>query len=128
MQGVSSDKVDKIRLKNISFYGYHGNSASERNLGNQFQVDVELRVNTSKAGRTDRLKDAVDYTKVFEIVESVIVNGSFRLIERIAEEIARKVLEIDGIKDVTVNVRKLRPPVNGILDYVEIEIKRNKKR
>jgi len=118
--------LDSIRLKNISFYGYHGNSASERHVGSQFQVDVELKVDTTLPGKTDNLKDTIDYRRIFNIVESVIVNGSFRLIERIAEEIAQKILKQIEIEDVVVKVRKLRPPVNGILDYVEIEIERSK--
>ena len=120
--------MDTIRLKNISFYGYHGNSASERNIGSQFQVDVELKVDTTLPGETDKLKDAIDYRKIFNVVESVIVNGSFKLIERIAEEIAKKILKQVDINNVKVKVRKLRPPVKGILDHVEIEIERNKKR
>jgi len=118
--------LDIIRLKNISFYGYHGNSASERDIGSQFQVDVELKVDTRIPGKTDQLKDAIDYIKIYNIVESVIVNGSFRLIERIAEEIALKILNQVKVNNARVIVRKLRPPVNGILDYVEIEIERNK--
>jgi len=119
--------LDTIRLKNISFYGYHGNSASERDIGSQFQVDVELNVDTTLPGKTDQLKDAIDYRTVFNIVESVIVNGSFRLIERIAEEITRKILKQVNVDNAKVKVRKLKPPVNGILDYVEIEIERTAK-
>ena len=35
--------MDKIVLKNMAFYGYHGNLESEKSQGQRFFVDVEIK-------------------------------------------------------------------------------------
>ena len=40
---------DIIRIKNASFYAYHGVADDEQNLGGKFEVDVELRSDLSAA-------------------------------------------------------------------------------
>ncbi len=37
--------MDKILMKNMSFYGYHGVMAEEKVLGQKFFIDVVLEVN-----------------------------------------------------------------------------------
>ncbi len=41
--------MDKIILKNLGFYGYHGVLEAENILGQKFFVDVELGVSLKKA-------------------------------------------------------------------------------
>ena len=55
---------DRIILKGIRFHGYHGISESERQVGQKYEVDVELICSLSAAGSTDDLKHTVDYGKV----------------------------------------------------------------
>ncbi len=121
-----NNTLDVITLKNMTFFGYHGQGANERALGHQYEADLELTLDTEKAALDDDLRLTVDYQKTFEIVSNVITQNSFRLIETIADRIARKVLNSCDIVDVTVRVRKIQPSLNGILDSVEICIKRNK--
>ncbi|MDP6495393.1 MAG: dihydroneopterin aldolase, partial [Dehalococcoidia bacterium] len=44
------------------FYGYHGVNPQEKELGQSFVVDVELEVELTVPGRSDDLKDTVDYS------------------------------------------------------------------
>jgi 7,8-dihydroneopterin aldolase/epimerase/oxygenase len=116
-----------IRLHNMTFYGYHGISAAERQTGRRFEVDVELVVDMDKAARTDKLKDTVNYTEVYRIVEQIVLQNSFALLETIAVKLANQILKKFNPQEVTVRVRKKIPPVPGNLDHIEVEVKRKHK-
>jgi dihydroneopterin aldolase len=116
-----------IRLHNMTFYGYHGISAAERQTGRRFEVDVELVVDVDKPAKTDRLKDTVNYTEVYRIVEQIVLQNSFALLETIAVKLANQILKKFKPQEVTVRVRKKIPPVPGNLDHIEVEVKRKHK-
>jgi dihydroneopterin aldolase len=116
-----------IRLHNMTFYGYHGISAAERQTGRRFEVDVELVVDVDKPAKTDKLKDTVNYTEVYRIVEQIVLQNSFALLETIAVKLANQILRKFKPQEVTVRVRKKIPPVPGNLDHIEVEVKRRHK-
>jgi dihydroneopterin aldolase len=115
-----------IRLHNMTFYGYHGISAAERQTGRRFEVDVELVVNMDRSAKTDRLKDTVNYTQVYRTVEELVEQNSFALLETIAVRLANQILGKFKTQEVTVRVRKKIPPVPGNLDHIEVEVRRRK--
>ena len=51
---------DVIRLTGMTFYGYHGVSAAEKETGRVFEVDCELYLDLASAGHSNRLSDTVD--------------------------------------------------------------------
>ena len=116
-----------IRLHNMTFYGYHGISAAERQTGRRFEVDVELMVDMEKSARSDKLKDTVNYTEVYRMVEQIVLQNSFSLLETIAVRLAHQILKKFKPQEVTVRVRKKIPPVPGNLDHIEVEVKRKHK-
>jgi dihydroneopterin aldolase len=116
-----------IRLHNMTFYGYHGVSAAERQTGRRFEVDVELAVDMEKPARSDRLKDTVNYTEVYRTVEQIVLQNSFSLLETIAVRLANQILKKFKPQEVTIRVRKKIPPVPGNLDDIEVEVKRRYK-
>jgi dihydroneopterin aldolase len=116
-----------IRLHNMTFYGYHGISAAERQTGRRFEVDVELVVDMDQPAKTDKLKDTVNYTQVYRTVEELVEQNSFALLETIAVRLANQILAKFKPQEVTVRVRKKIPPVPGNLDHIEVEVKRKKK-
>jgi len=118
--------MDKITLHGIQFYGYHGVTPEETVLGTRFSVDVELYLDLRRAGRTDDISNTVDYTQVFDLVVELGTKRRFKLIESIAELIAAEVLRrFPPVKEVVVRVKKLSPPIPGILEGVSVEIKRS---
>jgi dihydroneopterin aldolase len=108
----------------MTFYGYHGVSAAERQTGRRFEVDIELAVDMDKAAASDRLQDTVNYTEVYRTVEELVAQDRFSLLETIAVRLADEVLKKFKPKAVTVRVRKKIPPVPGNLDHIEVEITR----
>lgn len=114
--------MDCIRLKNMTFYAHHGYYEAERELGQKFEVDIELKCDLRAAAGSDDLHKTLDYRRIYKIAKDTFENYKFKLIETIAEKIAGQVLEIPGIENVLIRVRKPHVPLNGLLDYVEVEI------
>ena len=112
----------RIALENIRLYGYHGASENERELGQRFEVDVEIIADLSEAVSSDDMKKTVDYEKVYRLVESEVVNQKYHLLEAMADKIARDVLEQFGALEVVVRVRKPSVPIAGSIDHVEVEV------
>ncbi|HAS79915.1 MAG TPA: dihydroneopterin aldolase [Fusobacteriaceae bacterium] len=116
--------MDKIIVKNIKAYGYHGALTEENILGQNFYADVILYKDLQKAGLTDDLNKSISYVDVYYDVEDIIKNKRFKLIEALAEMIAHTLLVKYSIKKVKVKIRKPGAPINGNFDYVGVEITR----
>ena len=108
------------------FSGRHGISAAERARAQPFTVDVELEMNTARAGRSDRIEDTVDYRKVRAIAKQVVEGASAHLIEALADRIARLALEVPGVAAVSVRVAK-RPPSMRPLAAAAVHIRRTRR-
>lgn len=115
---------DIIRVKNMTFHAYHGVWDEEQQIGQRFEVDLELKLDSRRAAQSDKLKDTVDLYKAFGLVEEVIVGHKYRLIETMAERIADSILAEFEVDEVLVRVRKPHAPIRGIQDGIEIEIRR----
>ena len=113
--------MDKIILKNMAFYGYHGNLESEKAQGQRFYVDVEIKTDLTKPGLTDALEDSINYVEVYDMVASIMTGESCNLLEHIGALIADTLYQhFQGIIGLSVTVRKPSVPIAGVLDYVEI--------
>lgn len=117
--------MDKIILKGIQFYGYHGVSDVEREVGQKYAVDIKIPYNLMPAGKSDNLTDTVNYAKIYKLVTEIGTTESFKLIETLAQKIADAILTSFSIKSVTVKVMKLTPPIAGSLDYAGVKIRRD---
>jgi len=114
--------VDRIRLKNITFYAHHGYYEAERELGQKFEVDIDVACRLRQAADSDTLQETIDYRAIYQIARDTFENYKFKLIETVAERIAGQILQLPGIEEVVIRVRKPHVPLNGLLDYVEVEI------
>jgi 7,8-dihydroneopterin aldolase/epimerase/oxygenase len=110
-----------VRLANMTFYGYHGVAAAEKETGRRFEVDCEFETDIAKAAASDHLADTVNYVKIYDIVEEFLERHRYNLIETLAERLRAEIQKETGAKKVTIRVRKRIPPVPGNIDYVEVE-------
>ncbi len=115
---------DIIRMAGMSFYGYHGVTAAEKETGRRYEVDCELEVDLSEPGHTDELVDTVDYSEVFALIKATVEGTAYALLEGLATSLATKVLDTFPVYRVTLRVRKMTPPIAGDIKYVEAEITR----
>jgi dihydroneopterin aldolase len=117
---------DKIILQNMVFRGRHGVHPAERELGQRFEVDVELGFDLSRAMVSDALQDTVDYSRVYAIVREEVEEHHYQLLEALAGAIVRHLLAELPIISVLVRVRKPQVPLHGILSHTAVEIKRRR--
>lgn len=114
--------MSKIKIKNMEFYGYHGCFEEERKIGTHFSVDISFETDSCLAEQTDRVEDTVDYSKVYLLIKEEMQQSS-HLLEHIARRIINRVKnEFPTINNISVNVKKLNPPVGGKMDYVSVEL------
>jgi len=120
--------VDKILLQNMMFYGFHGVYEYEREQGQRFYVDVELKADLQKSGHTDALNDTVDYTALYSRIKEIVENHRFQLLEALGTHIAEVILAIGSgiVSEVTVRIRKPAVPIAGQIDFVQVEITRGR--
>jgi 7,8-dihydroneopterin aldolase/epimerase/oxygenase len=124
---LSSPDINIIRIKNAVFYAYHGALQDEQNLGGRFEVDIEMQCDFSAAAGEDSLERTVDYEKVYAAVKQLVEGNKFYLIEALGYRIADHVLVNFGlVQSVVVRVRKNNPPIRGVIDAVEVEVRRDK--
>lgn len=117
--------MDKIILKDMAFYGYHGFLKEESVLGQKFFIDIEIETSTKEAGINDDFTKTINYAEVYEITREFTEDKRFNLIEALAENIAAEVLNrFDIAHSVMVRIRKKEAPVKGIFDYMGVEIRR----
>jgi dihydroneopterin aldolase len=121
------DKMGKIRINNMKFYTKNGVLPQERILGQQLEVDVELRLPLEKAGKTDDVEDTVSYALVNDQIAQRLSNHSYHLIEAVASAILDDIETAHGavLESALVRVRKYSVPMPGIFDNVEIEMERD---
>ena len=119
--------TDRIVLTRIAVYAYHGIHAEEEKLGQRFYVSLECRLDLRPAAEADDWKRTVSYDRLAKIVVDVATGRRFRLIEALAEVIAKQILTTyPQIESVVVRVEKPAAPIPTILEGVAIEIERHR--
>ena len=111
---MSRPELDRIEVTGIRGWGHHGVLPQEKELGQQFAVDITLWLDTAPAGRADRLDRTVSYAEIVTEVSEEITTGAHDLIETLAERIAARVLEGRGkplVRRVGVVVHQPAAPV-----------------
>ncbi len=118
---------DRVLLTGMVFHGYTGVLAFEKEKGQTFVVDLELRLGRIHACTTDALADTVDYGAVFREVAALVENGRDDLIERLAARIASRVLDVYPlVRAVEVTVKKPMAPVEGTFAHMAVAIVRTR--
>ena len=118
--------MDKIYLKNIKIYAYHGCMEEEKKIGSNYLVNLIVDADLSMSCKSDELKDTVDYVALLDIVKNQMKIRS-NLLENVADRVVNKIIyKFPAVRKVVVKIAKLNPPINGDTD--EVVIRREKKR
>ena len=118
--------MDKIYLKNIKIYAYHGCLEEEKKIGSDYLVNLIVHADLSLSCESDELKDTVDYVALLDIVKNQIKMRA-NLLENVADRVVNKIIsKFPSVRKAVVKIAKLNPPINGNID--EVVIRREKKR
>lgn len=113
--------MDKIVIKDMDFYGYHGVLPEEKMVGQPFIVSLEMAIDLNPAGVSDDLTQTVSYAEVYDVVKNIVENEKYNLLERLAHVIAEQILDrYDDIYNIKVIIDKPEAPVPGGCPRVEI--------
>jgi dihydroneopterin aldolase/2-amino-4-hydroxy-6-hydroxymethyldihydropteridine diphosphokinase len=119
--------MDKIKIKGLEVFAHHGVYKEENILGQKFIVDCEMGLDTRQAGIDDNLKCSVDYGAVCTLINNVMREENYKLIEAAAEKLASSILlKFEDIKEVKLELKKPWAPVLMPMDTVSVEIFRKK--
>lgn len=117
--------MQKIRLKDIKIYAFHGCMEEEAKVGSFYLINITVWLNLEKAGKSDNLKDTVNYGELTQLIKDQMAIRS-HLLEHVARRILSQIeAQFPKIKKAKVSVAKINPPVNADLDYVKISFKKN---
>jgi dihydroneopterin aldolase len=109
-----------VELRGLQLRGYHGVEPEEKERGQLFLYDVQLEV--GERGASDRLEDAVDYTRVAAVVRE-INERRFDLLEALATTVAETLLERFKPESVRIRVRKPEVTPAGIeVEYTAVTV------
>ena len=99
--------MDKIIIKDLEIFAYHGVLPEEKRQGQNFIVTAELYLDLRDAGMTDELDKTVNYAKVCEDISECMTEEKYDLIEAVAENIAGTILlKYEKIKEVHIIISK----------------------
>ncbi len=118
--------MDCIRIKNLEIYCYHGVLPEENVLGQKFLVSLDLYTDIRTVGRTDEIKDSINYAEVAHFVKQYFKDHTYKLIEAAAENLAAGVLlKYPKLTAVTLELKKPWAPILLPLETVSVKIRRH---
>lgn len=119
--------MDKILIKGLKLFAYHGVNPEEKENGQDFVFDIILYVNMNKACRSDNVEDTVSYAKVVKTVRRAFCAQKYDLIEKCAEITAQAILdEYSDVLKIDLTLKKPQAPVKADFDYMAVNIVRSR--
>ncbi len=116
---------DKISLKGIWGFGYHGIFEHETKNGQDFFVDLDISLDLSKPSKSDDLAETIDYGALADLVVEEITGEPVKLIERLAGRIADRIKSSHPeITAIAVTVHKPKAPVSAQTSDISVTITR----
>lgn len=111
-----------ISIEGMEFYAYHGCFSEEQLIGTWFVVDLFLEVDTTRAERSDNLRDTVNYQEVYQLVRK-----EMEINAKLLEHVGRRILDavhqaFPQVQHARVKVRKMNPPLGGKMDFVSLTL------
>jgi dihydroneopterin aldolase len=118
---------DRVRLKKIAVFAYHGLYDEEARLGQRFNISLDCAIDLAEAGRTDDLKHGVSYADLAALVQEIAVSERFHIIEALAERIAASILEKHPrIAAIAVTIEKPAAAIAALFETIEVTIERSR--
>lgn len=119
--------MGKIFIDGLEVFARHGVLSEENALGQKFIVSAALYLDTRGAGKSDSLEKSVNYADVCALIQRVMTENTYKLIETAAEKIAESILlSCDMVQSVTIRLEKPWAPVAVNIKSLGVEIERGR--
>ena len=98
--------MDKIILTDLRIDAVIGIWDWEKRNPQTISIDLEMQTDTKKASRSDAIEDALDYKAVSKRVKQFTEESQFNLIETLAENVAKIILEEFDVQWLQIRISK----------------------
>ena len=116
--------MDAIVIRDLRVEALIGIHRRERHVHQIVSIDLEIGVPGTAVFASDKVSDTIDYEQVALRIRALAASGHFRLVETLAERIARILIDELGAPWVKVSAAKLGILANTRYVGVTIERKR----
>ncbi len=119
--------MDKIIVKNLKIFAYHGVNPEEKENGQNFVLDIDAYVDISVPCMSDNVDDTVSYAKIIKETVRIFTSQKDDLLERAAQRVADGLFEAFGrIEKLCILLKKPEAPIKADFEYVAVEIFRER--
>lgn len=119
--------MDKIIIKDLQIFAYHGVHEFEKTQGQNFVLDITLWVDLSLPCRSDNVNDTVSYSEIIKKVCEVFTAEKYDLIEKAAQVVCDAILaDFDKVAECELCLKKPDAPIRADFGYVAVEIRRKR--
>ena len=116
--------MDRIRIKNLKIPARHGVYEFEKEKDGTFELDIELYLPLLKAGKSDRLKDTINYEDIISNITKAFTDKQYELVEAAAQSVCDRLLNDFKIDKIKIRVRKPHAPIDADFETVEVQLNR----
>ncbi len=119
--------MEKIHIKGLEIYAYHGVFPEEKKKGQTFVLDITMELDCAHACLTDELADTVSYADVCDTVEQTMLSKKCNLIEHAAQRVCDAILEnYPTVQAVEILLKKPEAPVRQKISCAAVELRRER--
>lgn len=118
--------TDLIEVRGLKVMGRIGVTADERAHEQALVISIAARMDTRAASTTDDLTATLDYEDLVRQISKIVQSEEYKLLESLADRLARRVLEHRFVEDVWVRIGKPDAPLDEEVDEVAVEITRSR--
>ena len=119
------DMSDAIQVRCLRLWAHVGVLDFERREGQWFELDLELDVDLSAAGRSDALGDTLDYSQLITALQQQARSLICQTLEHYSERILDRIEELYGPVPIRLELRKCHAPVPGFDGVVAVQRSRH---
>lgn len=117
--------MDKIYIRDLAVNTIIGTLPEEKGKKQKLIFNIEISCDLSRAGKSDDLKDSIDYKKIYDNILELAEMSCFFLLEKLALETAKICLA--DKKAVSVKVTIDKPGALPSAGSAAVEIERFRK-
>ena len=114
--------MEKIIIKGLKLFAYHGVNPEEKVDGQNFVLDITALLNADIAKASDNVDDTVSYEKIIKTARAVFTERSYDLIEVAANKVGVEIMkQYPRLQQGTVLLMKPEAPIKADFEYVAVE-------
>ena len=116
--------MDAIIVRDLRVDASIGIHKRERHVAQTVSIDLDIGIPGATVFKSDKVADTIDYEQVALKIKALAANGHFRLVETLAERIARLLIEEFGAPWAKISVAKIG--ILGNAKFVGVTVERRK--